>query len=191
MLNLIIFGSPGAGKGTQASLISKKYHLTPISSGEIFRQELKNGKLGPKIKKYYDSGKLVPDSLTIKIVEAAAKKMIKGAGFIFDGYPRNIKQAKSLNKFFKDNKINLDTVLNMKLDEKKAAERILLRAKTSGRSDDNLETIKKRFTVYHKETEPILKYYQKMNKVTDIDGLPSIKIIFKEINAVIKSLSKK
>ena len=185
MINLIIFGSPGAGKGTQAALIAKRYKLAPISSGEILRQELKNGRLGARIKKYQDAGKLVPDSLIIKMVEDSARKKIKGAGFIFDGYPRNIKQARSLGRFFKNNGLQLNAVINLKLAEKVAAGRILLRAKTSGRSDDNLKTVKNRFRVYRAQTAPILKYYRALGKVLDIDGRPEIPEVFKKIKSLL------
>lgn len=190
MLNLIIFGSPGAGKGTQAALIAKKYRLIHLSSGDLLRQELANGELGAKIKKYQSAGKLVPDALIIKMVEAAIKKNIKGAGFIFDGYPRNIQQAKSLNKFFTTNNLNFSLILNLKLSEKIAAQRILLRGRSSGRTDDNPKTIKKRFHVYREETKPILDYYKKDKKLINIDGEPDIKLIFRSISEQIKNIKK-
>ncbi|MFA5184846.1 MAG: adenylate kinase [Patescibacteria group bacterium] len=181
MLNLIIFGSPGAGKGTQAALIAKKYRLDHLSSGDILRRELKNGQLGKEIKKYQDAGVLVPDRLIIKMVEKAALKKIKGAGFIFDGYPRNLKQAKSLDKFFRSQKTALYLVLNLKLSQKEAIGRILLRAQTSGRSDDNRQTLKRRFQVYQQQTAPLLDYYRRQKKVINIDGRPKIEAIFKDI----------
>ena len=182
MLNLIIFGSPGAGKGTQAKLIAKKYKLTHISSGDILRQELKNGALGKKIKSYQDAGKLVPDSLIIKMIETAITKKIKSHGFIFDGYPRNLKQAKALDKFFKNHRKNLDLVLNLKLSESEDLKRIILRGLNSGRSDDNLKTIRSRFRVYQTQTTPILTYYNNQKKVITIDGRPKIEDVFQNIN---------
>jgi len=188
MLNLIIFGAPGAGKGTQAELIAKKYHLTHLSSGDLLRQELKNGALGKKIKQYQDSGRLVPDSLIIEMMENAVTKKVKGIGFIFDGYPRTIKQAEALAKFLKNKKIQLTAVLNLQLTEKEAEKRILLRGQISGRSDDNVKTIKNRFKVYRAQTAPLLKYYRTQEKLITIDGRPEIKEVFKEITAIIKEI---
>jgi len=188
MLNLIIFGSPGAGKGTQAALIDKTYKLAHLSSGDILRQELKNGKLGARIKKYQDAGRLVPDNLIIEMIESAALKKIKGAGFIFDGYPRNLKQAKSLDKFLTKHNTAITTVFNLKLSEREAKRRIILRRQTSGRSDDNYQTIKNRFLVYRLQTAPILDYYKQQKKVINIDGRPDIKSIFKKITKLLTKL---
>ncbi|MCX6794634.1 MAG: adenylate kinase [Candidatus Falkowbacteria bacterium] len=180
-MNLLIFGPPGAGKGTQAALISKRYKLTHLSSGDILRAELKTGELGAKIKTYQDAGKLVPDALIITIMEKAIIKNIKKGGVIFDGYPRTIKQAKTLDKFFKAKKINLDAVINLNLSETEAVKRALSRGQTSGRSDDNIKTIKTRFTVYNTQTTPLLKYYKKQKKVINIDGQLAIATVFKTI----------
>ncbi|MFA6194911.1 MAG: adenylate kinase [Patescibacteria group bacterium] len=182
MSNLLIFGPPGAGKGTQADLIAKKYKLTHLSSGEILRAELKNGELGASIKKYQDAGKLVPDSLIIKIMDQAVLKNIKKSGFIFDGYPRTIKQAKAMDSFFKKNKIALKAVVNLKLGKAEAIKRALSRGKTSGRSDDNIKTLRARLVVYRTQTAPLLEYYKGQKKVINIDGRPKIEIVFKEIS---------
>jgi len=180
-MNLLIFGPPGAGKGTQASLIAKKYKLTHLSSGDILRAELKNGELGARIKKYQDAGKLVPDSLIIAMMEKAIIKGAKQGGFIFDGYPRTTKQAKALDKSLKAENINLNAVINLNLSETEAINRILKRGRTSGRSDDNIKTIKARFAVYHTLTAPLLKHYQKQEKVININGRPPITAVFKTI----------
>jgi len=185
MLNLLIFGPPGAGKGTQAALIAKEYQLTHLSSGDILRQELKNGQLGAQIKKYQDAGKLVPDRLVIKMIETAVIKKIKGRGFIFDGYPRNLKQAHSLDKLFKSKALGIDLVLNLKLNEAEASKRIILRGQASGRSDDNKKTIKARFQVYRAQTYPLLDFYKKQKKVINIDGRPEIKKVFENIGKII------
>lgn len=187
MLNLLIFGPPGAGKGTQASLLAKKYALNHLSSGELLRQERENGLLGVKIKKYQDAGRLVPDSLIIKMVEGAIKKNLDGKGFIFDGYPRNIYQAKTLDRLFKTLGKNIQIVFNLKLNSKAATERILLRGKTSGRSDDNKKTIAHRLQVYRQQTAPLLKYYQAQGKLKNIDGRPDIKSVFRQISDTIKT----
>lgn len=187
MLSLVIFGPPGAGKGTQAELIAKKYHLTHLSSGDLLRRELKSGALGKKIKQYQDRGRLVPDTLIIKMMENAVTKKITGAGFIFDGYPRTVKQAEALAKFFKVKKMELAAVLNLQLGEKEALKRIILRSRVSGRSDDNLKTIANRFKVYRAQTAPLLKYYRARKKIINIDGRPEIEKIFTEI---IKKVTK-
>lgn len=181
-MNLLIFGPPGAGKGTQAALISKRYKLTHLSSGDILRAELKTGELGAKIKTYQDAGKLVPDALIIAIMEKAIIKNIKNGGVIFDGYPRTIKQAESLDKFFQAKKINLDAVINLNLSETEAVKRALSRGQTSGRSDDNIKTIKTRFSVYRTQTTPLLKYYKNQKKVINIDGQSAIATVFKTIS---------
>jgi len=187
MLNLLIFGPPGAGKGTQASLLAKKYTLNHLSSGELLRQERENGPLGVKIKKYQDAGQLVPDSLIIKMIEEAIKKDLNGNGFIFDGYPRNLHQAKALDRFLKTLGKNIQIVLNLKLNSKTATERILLRSKTSGRSDDNKKIIASRLQVYRQQTTPLLEYYKTQNKLKNIDGSPAIKSVFQQISEIIKN----
>lgn len=187
MLNLIIFGPPGAGKGTQATLIATEYKLIHLSSGDILRQELRNGQLGIQIKKYQDAGKLVPDDLITEMVEKTAGQKMKKAGLIFDGYPRNLKQAKSLDKFLTAKKSSIDLVLNLKLSEREAEKRIILRGKTSGRSDDNHETVKKRFHVYRLQTAPLLDYYKKQNKVINIDGRPDIETVLKNIKNILSN----
>ncbi len=189
MLNLIIFGPPGAGKGTQAKLIAKEYKLIHLSSGAILRQEAeKNDKIGKQIKRYQSTGKLVPNKLTIKIVEDVILTKFNKSGFILDGYPRNLAQAKALDNLFEKQKKTIDLVLNIKLSEKEAVRRIMLRAKTSGRSDDNLKIIENRFQIYHTKTSPLLKYYRLQRKVINIDDRPGIEIVFKEIKEAIKKL---
>lgn len=188
MLNLIIFGPPGAGKGTQAALLAKKYRLAHLSSGDLLRQELKNGELGRQIKKYQEAGQLVPDRLVIQMVEQAAAKNLRGAGLIFDGYPRNLRQAKALDKFFRSKKTALSAVLNLKLGEREATERILLRGRTSGRVDDNRTTLRNRFRVYRAQTAPLLAYYKNQNKVKNIDGRPNIPTVLKTIQTMIKTI---
>lgn len=189
MLNLVVFGPPGAGKGTQAALISKKYKLTHLSSGEILRNEIKTGKLGANVKKYQDAGKLVPDSLIIAIIEKTLLREAKKNGFIFDGYPRTLKQARALDKFLKNKKINLEAVLNLDLSETEAMKRIIKRAKTSGRSDDNPKTIADRLAVYRQQTIPLLNYYQKQKKIININGRPTIEAVFKTITKNLDKLS--
>lgn len=190
MLNVVIFGPPGAGKGTQAALVAKKYQLTHLSSGDLLRQERDNSDNGARIRKYQDSGQLVPDSLVIEIVKKAVVKKAQKSGLVFDGYPRNIRQARSLNSLFKEIDSEIDLVVNLKLSAAKAAQRILLRGQTSGRSDDNRQTIYSRFKVYRAQTAPLLEYYQKQNRVMNIDGSLDIPSVFKKIQEAISKFQK-
>jgi len=186
MLNIVIFGPPGAGKGTQAELIANELKLIHISSGDLLRQELANGDLGQEIKKYQDAGELVPDSLVIKMVEKAIAQNLDKPGFIFDGYPRNLNQAVSLDTVLKTGRLELNAVLNLELDEQEAVNRIILRGQTSGRSDDNEETIKARFQTYQEKTLPLLDYYRRQNLLVNIDGRPTISEVTKQIMKILK-----
>jgi adenylate kinase len=191
MTNLIFFGTPGAGKGTQAELISQKYNLTHLSSGQILRAEMETGELGAEIKTYVDKGALVPNELVIAMMEKAARKSwANNQGVIFDGYPRNLEQAESLQKFFTTNNLELDAVINLEINEEEAKTRILLRGQSSGRSDDNPETISERFKTYHDQTKPLIDYYTENKKIKTIDGAPDIETVAQSISHIIDDLKK-
>lgn len=190
-MNIVIFGSPGAGKGTQAEIISAEHGLSHLSSGQLSRKMLSNKQLGKKIKGYMDKGELIPNAIIIKIVKDYIEKNKKEKGFIFDGYPRTLGQAKELDRLAKQNKTRIDLVINLKLDQQEALKRILKRSKSSGRSDDNLKTIETRLKVYKKLTEPILDYYKKSEILKEVDGRQSITKIAKEIKKIIKEAKKK
>ena len=182
MRNYIIFGAPGAGKGTQADLIAKKFGLIHLSSGAILRREISKSELGKKIKDYLDKGRLVPDTLIISLMEKQIKRDLK-SGLVLDGYPRTLRQARSLDRLLKNKKTKIDAVLTLHLDQSLALKRIILRGQTSGRSDDNAKTIKKRFAVYRNQTAPLLDYYRKQKKLINIGGRPEIRAIFKNITS--------
>ncbi|MDI3496268.1 MAG: adenylate kinase [Patescibacteria group bacterium] len=186
MFNLIIFGPPGAGKGTQAQKLAQQFNLYHFSSGEILRQEIKNNKLDKKINSYLNAGKLVPDKLIITLMREKIENQLGKVNFIFDGYPRTLKQAKMLDKIFNEKKIKPALVISLELEEEIALQRILARSKDSNRSDDVLKVIKKRLKIYKKTTAPLLKYYAQKNRLIKINGRPDINQVNEEILTKIK-----
>lgn len=190
-MNIIIFGSPGAGKGTQAKIIANNENLSHLSSGELSRQMVKNKDFGEIIKKCLSKGDLIPNKIIVNIVESYVLKNRNQDGFIFDGYPRNISQAKALDKLAKSENTKINLVINLKLNENEALKRILKRGENSGRSDDNLKTIKNRLKIYKKQTEPLLDYYKKQNILKNLDGSKTITQVSKEIKDLIKNYKKK
>lgn len=193
MINLLIFGPPGAGKGTQAKVISKKYKLTHISSGDLLRQESKTNSSHKDIAKILKSGQLVPDNLINNLLKEHLTKIdpTKTKGFLLDGYPRTLKQAEFIDNYLKKNKQTIRAIISLKLKDKDAIKRILVRGKTSGRKDDNLKIIEKRLEIYQSETKPLLKYYQQQKKLINIDGRPDIELVSQKIGKVIDKLLKK
>lgn len=185
-MNVIIFGPPGAGKGTQARLIATHKNLHHLSSGELSRQMVNDKKLGGKIKHWMETGQLIPNHIIIDVVEKYIDKNNTKAGFIFDGYPRNLGQAKELDRFAKKYNTKIDLVINLRLDESEALNRILKRGENSGRSDDNLITTQTRLKVYKKLTEPLLDYYHGQGKLKEVDGKQTIKKISQEIKKLLK-----
>lgn len=186
MLNIIIFGAPGAGKGTQGSLISKNYGLEHISTGEILRKEIATGtELGKLANQYISKGNLAPDHLMIDIIESVIKNNMDVKGFVFDGFPRTLTQGVALDNKLTKNGIEISKVLRLDVDEEELIERLLNRGKVSGRSDDNRQTIESRLQVYHQQTEPLIDYYRKQGKLADIKGNSDIEAISKLITTVI------
>ncbi len=187
MINIILFGPPGSGKGTQAKNLVDKFNLVHISTGDLFRYEMSNNTpLGKKAKEFIANGELVPDEVTIGMLENKVKQSQGAAGFIFDGYPRNIPQSEALDRILAENQYSLSGLIALKVDEEEIVQRIINRGKTSGRSDDNDDSvIRHRIGVYNKETTPVFDYYSKQNKSHLINGLGTIDEIFQRICAVI------
>jgi len=162
MKNIIIFGAPGSGKGTYSDEIVARYNMGHISTGDVLRNEIKgNTELGKIAKGYIDNGQLIPDELMIDILAKTYDALPAGQGVIFDGFPRTIPQAEALKKMLAERGHDMGLMLELIVDEETLMARLLNRAKEQGRADDNEETIKKRFEVYHKQTEPLSEWFQK------------------------------
>lgn len=161
MKNIIIFGAPGSGKGTYSDEIVARYGMGHISTGDVLRSEIKNGtELGKIAKGYIDNGQLIPDELMIDILAKTYDSLPAGKGVIFDGFPRTIAQAEALKKMLAERKHDMGVMIELIVDEETLLARLLNRAIEQGRADDNEETIKKRFEVYHKQTEPLSKWFE-------------------------------
>ncbi len=183
MLNLVIFGAPGSGKGTQSELLEKEYGLLHISTGEVLRNHIAAGtKLGIIADSYISKGQLIPDELMVKILsDLLAKDERSRKGVIFDGFPRTIDQAKSLKKMLESHGAMVHAVIGLEVKDEELIERLLKRGIDSGRADDNLETIKQRLHVYHSQTQPLEDYYKSEGKYHSIVGSGSIEEIFSSI----------
>ena len=191
MLNVVIFGAPGSGKGTQSELIINKYGLFHISTGDVLRAEMKNGtELGKTAEGYISKGQLVPDEL---IIDMLAKVLDSNEetkkGVIFDGFPRTIPQAKALKKMLADRGTEVSAVVGLEVEEPELIDRLLKRGQVSGRSDDNLETIKSRLEVYHNQTTPLKDYYIEEKKYNAIHGMGSVEEIFARIEKTIDNFN--
>lgn len=183
-MNIILFGPPGAGKGTQAAKIQEKYDLPHLSTGNIFRAAIKNETpVGLKAKSYIDAGELVPDQVVVDIVAEELQKEKYDHGCIFDGFPRTVFQAESLDTLLKENGTGEAQVIALSVPEEELIRRVLSRGE--GRSDDTADGIKNRLAVYHNETAPVLAYYTGKDKAKMIDGTGTIDEIFDRIKEAI------
>jgi len=184
MFNIILFGPPGSGKGTQSEKLVEKYGLIHLSTGNLLREEIANKTpLGIEAKKFMDHGQLVPDEVVIGMVDSFFDKHKNANGFLFDGFPRTVAQAQALDKLLTLKKTDIAVVLALDVTEAELIGRLLNRGKTSGRSDDTDENvIKKRFAVYTNETSPVADYYKKARKFKSIQGEGSVD----EINAALR-----
>ncbi len=190
MTNLILFGPPGSGKGTQAKHLMEKYNLLHISTGDLFRYEIGNKtELGLKAREYMDQGKLVPDEVTIGMLENKINANPEVAGYLLDGFPRTIPQCEALDAFMVSKDQTVSGLVALEVNDEEIVQRLLKRGETSGRPDDsNEEVIRKRIAVYNEETSPVYDYYKKQNKSHTVDGIGSEDEIFNRLSTTIDSL---
>ena len=190
MLNIVIFGAPGSGKGTQSDLLIKKYGLQHVSTGDILRSEIEAGSaLGKTADQYISKGQLVPDEIMIEMLEKVIRKNLDKKGFIFDGFPRTLAQGEALDNKLKKNGLDITSVLSLEVKDEELIDRLLKRGQLSGRSDDNGHTIKSRLHVYHRQTEPLKEYYAGQNKLVCIPGEGAIEEVFDSIVEVMDHLT--
>ena len=182
-LNLVLFGPPGAGKGTQSDKIIEKYNMTHISTGNLFREHIGNGTdLGKTAQQFMDHGNLVPDEVVIDMVEDRLNHEDDTSGYIFDGFPRTVNQAKALDNLLGRYDSEIKLTISLEVDETELKNRLLARGKVSGRPDDqNEEKINTRIEVYKNETLPVANYYQSETKLHKIKGVGSVESIFQDI----------
>jgi adenylate kinase len=190
MLNLVLFGPPGAGKGTQADFLIAKYKLIHLSTGELLRTQIAaETELGVEAKYYMDKGFLVPDSVVIGMIKSKIQENRDAKGFVFDGFPRTVAQAKALDEMLESNNIPISGMLSLMVDKKELINRLLLRGKTSGRSDDqDVTIIENRINVYNEKTAPLINYYESQNKFYNIDGTGSIENITERLIQTTESI---
>lgn len=190
MIIIVLFGKPGAGKGTQAEFLKTKYQLTHLSTGDIFRFNIKNNTdLGQLAKTFIDKGDLVPDEVTIKMLEDAVLSTTNTKGFLFDGFPRTLAQAVALDDFLTLNKWSVSATIALDANDEILIKRLLERGKTSGRVDDQDEDkIRNRYEEYNTKTAPLTAYYNNQNKFHSVDGIGTIEQITSRISSVIDKI---
>ncbi|MDR2120707.1 MAG: adenylate kinase [Tannerella sp.] len=191
MLNIVIFGAPGSGKGTQSELLIKKYGLDYISTGNVLREAIRAGSESGKLAKgYMDEGKLVPDAVILQLISDFLNHLPASKGIIFDGFPRTIFQAKALKELLEERGTDVTIMLDLQVDDEELIKRLLERGRISGRTDDNLETIQSRLDVYHTQTAPLATYYISEDKRIVVKGTGSVDEISQRIDAAIARLTE-
>lgn len=190
MINIVLFGKPGAGKGTQAEFLKEKYNLTHLSTGDIFRFNIKNDTdLGKLAKNFMDKGDLVPDQVTIQMLQSEVDKNPNSAGFLFDGFPRTLAQAEALDAFLESKKQSITATVALEADDNILVSRLLERGKTSGRPDDqDEEKIRNRYEEYNQKTAPLMNYYKAQDKFHAVDGIGTIAEVTQRLTAVFDKL---
>lgn len=187
MINIVLFGKPGAGKGTQADFLKHKYNLVHLSTGDIFRFNMKNDtELGKLAKSYIDNGDLVPDEVTINMLQDEVEKNPQAKGFLFDGFPRTIAQAEALDKFLAGKNQEITATVALEANDEVLVQRLLERGKTSGRADDqDEEKIRNRYQEYNEKTAPLMDYYKAQHKFYVVDGIGSIEEVTERLSLVL------
>jgi len=190
MINIVLFGKPGAGKGTQAEFLKEKYNLTHLSTGDIFRYNIKNDTdLGKLAKTFMDKGDLVPDEVTIQMLQSEVDNNPDSAGFLFDGFPRTIAQAEALDAFLASRNQEITATVALEANDEILVQRLLKRGLTSGRADDqDEEKIRNRYQEYNEKTAPLMEYYNKQGKFHAVDGIGSIVEVNERLNFVFDNL---
>ena len=187
MINIVLFGKPGAGKGTQADFLKHKYNLVHLSTGDIFRFNMKNDtELGKLAKSYIDNGDLVPDEVTINMLQDEVEKNPQAKGFLFDGFPRTIAQAEALDKFLEGKNQEITATVALEANDEVLVQRLLERGKTSGRADDqDEEKIRNRYQEYNEKTAPLMDYYKAQHKFYAVDGIGTIEEVTERLSLVL------
>ena len=190
MINIVLFGKPGAGKGTQAEFLKEKYNLTHLSTGDIFRFNIKNDTdLGKLAKTFMDKGDLVPDQVTIQMLQSEVDRNPNSSGFLFDGFPRTLAQAEALDAFLESKEQSITATVALEADDNILVARLLERGKTSGRSDDqDEEKIRNRYEEYNQKTAPLMNYYKAQDKFHSVDGIGTIAEVTQRLTAVFDKL---
>jgi adenylate kinase len=192
MINIVLFGKPGAGKGTQAAFLKEEYNLKHISTGDVFRNNIENGtELGKLAQSYMDKGELVPDSVTIKMLRDEVEKNQKASGFIFDGFPRTTDQARALDELMESKDMQINATIALEAEDEVLIRRIMDRGRESGRSDDqDEESIRTRFEEYNEKTAPLRDYYEEQGKFHVVNGIGQIPEITQRLHKVISALQE-
>lgn len=191
MLNLVIFGAPGSGKGTQSEMIAERYGLQHVSTGEILRAEIASStELGKLADSYMSKGELVPDCVVIEMLEELIAKKSDAKGFIFDGFPRTVPQGEALNQLLQRHGERVNAVISLEVSDEELIDRLLKRGAILGRADDNRKTIESRLNVYYRQTAPLKDFYRRQGLLKEVVGVGSIDEIFESIVEEIDSLTE-